>query len=182
MLFILLSSLDDPNLEASFSCFYEKHKKLAFKIAYNYFDDFWTVEEVVQSAFFALSRNFTKLCRIDDESKKTYLVKSVRSACIDAIRRSNRNPQPKEQLEYIERSSEADVQAELESNEKLEQIYAMIKRMPTRRRDVLTCKLFASFSYKETAEILHLSISVVKKEIYIGMKELKKAVREMNDE
>ena len=95
MLFILLSSLDDPNLEASFSCFYEKHKKLAFKIAYNYFDDFWTVEEVVQSAFFALSRNFTKLCRIDDESKKTYLVKSVRSACIDAIRRSNRNPQPK---------------------------------------------------------------------------------------
>ena len=182
MLFILLCSLDDPNLEASFSYFYENHKKLAFKIAYSYFNDSYTVEEAVQSAFFALSRNFTKICEIDEELKKTYLVKSVRSACIDIIRKSKKQPQVTEQLEYMEIRSESNIQAELENNEKLARIYEAVEKMQHRRRNVLTCKLLSPLSCNEIAEILHLSIGMVKKEIHIGMKELKKVVKEMDDE
>ena len=182
MLFIILSSLDDPDLEAKFSDFYEKYKKLAFKIAYNYFDDFGIVEEVVQTAFFALSRNFSKIHEIDDDLKKIYLVKSVRSACIDVIRKSNRNPQLIEQFEYVEICSNLDIQAELESNEKLERIYIAVGEMPPRRRDAISCRLFANLSYSAIAKILHISTGVVKKEIHTGMKKLKKIIREMENE
>jgi RNA polymerase sigma factor (sigma-70 family) len=115
-------------------------------------------EDAVQEAFIGLYRNWNQVR--DRASLRSYLRAAVINQCRTAQRRLVRARVLRERLSRgLAGSPDGDAVA---SDDAL-RVFALVKRLPQRQREVVVCRYYLDLSEAQTAALLELEVGTVKR-------------------
>lgn len=144
---------------------YELYEQKMYVVAYSILKDQWQAEDAVSEAFIRIMKNMDKLKDEESDKTKRFIIRVIRSAAIDTYRKNQRESKftviPSEEEQFPDTDNPIDrVLKELGSKEQVNQILAPL---PEIYREVLVYRCIHEFSVKETAAILEISESLVRK-------------------
>ncbi len=163
--------------EKDFEKVYNSHWSKLYCVAYNYFRDKTTAQEIVQDVFvnFWMKRDSVRDI-IDIES---YLYKSVRNKIYDQFDKlasqEKLKQQVAQQLSEITDSTKEDV----EYAETLELINQEIDLLPSKTKEIFRLSRFGNYTNEEIAGNLHLSGKSVEYHITRALKRLRLRLNEI---
>lgn len=161
----LLKNKDKQSISYLFDTHYERLYLFAEKFIY----DADKAHDIVQDVFVRLWENGKKI--EITSSLSGYLFTAVRNGCLDylrALRIEDRHNQ-----KYLEAYIESYTVDAIEEDELLETIKKMLDGFPPQCRKIFELRLLQGYKYKEIAQELHISESVVKVQIHRAFKKLK---------
>ena len=120
-------------------------------------------EDVVQTVF---ERLWKRHKEVEAEAVKSYLFTSVHRACIDHFRRKKTSMRVMHQLK-VNDVVEADTS--LETRQLIEMA---LKKLPERQRSMVLLRDYEGYSYKEIAEMMEVTESQVKINLFRARKKL----------
>src|SRR5262245_57137640 len=157
--------------DTDFSLRAERHRRELHVHCYRMLGSFDEAEDVVQETYLRAWRGRDGLS--DDAGMRPWLYKIATNACLDALRRRSRRPQPAASpaevpwlQPYPDRlldevaPSEEEPDNVLVSRETIELAFlVMIQLLPARQRAVLILRDVLGWPAKETAELLDTSVA-----------------------
>ncbi len=151
---VLLKQGDKHGLELLFRHFYRPLVMYALKFLPRQEE----AEDVVQEVFI----KFWEWKRFDmiDNYLRSYLYQAVRNRCLNILEsRAGITMKPMESLLEF---SDTETPDDTEWNNRIEEIYREIDRLPDRTREIFTAIVLNDKRYKEVAEELDISVNTVK--------------------
>jgi RNA polymerase sigma-70 factor, ECF subfamily len=152
-------SLAEIAKEREFLDFYDRHRQSGIRYA-EHFVGSQSADDIVQSISLSMWKHWETLTL--EQRSRRYFMSAVRNGIISELRHENR---------YVELTEEVEerpdfptvviVSEETQREDLLRWLREMIKRMPTRRREVFLLVKEFEFTYEETAEALGISIKTV---------------------
>ncbi len=151
---VLLKQGDKHGLELLFRRFYRPLVMYALK----FLPQQEEAEDVVQEVFI----KFWERKRFDmiDHYLRSYLYQSVRNRCLNI--RESRAGITMKPVESLLEFSDTETPDDTEWNERIEEIYREVDRLPDRTREIFTAIVLNDKRYKEVAEDLGVSVNTVK--------------------
>lgn len=127
-------------------------------------------EDIVQDVLLRLYRSKERLTHIDDVER--YLIRSVRNACIDYIRR--RPPMMMTALESAAQIAE-DVDADKEIHDEYERINKLLQMIPSEQAEIVRLHCTDGLTFRQIAEVLDISEATVKSRYRYAIDKIRKA-------
>ena len=127
-------------------------------------------EDIVQDVLLRLYRSKERLTHIDDVER--YLIRSVRNACIDYIRR--RPPMVMTALESAAQIAE-DVDADKEIHDEYERINKLLQMIPSEQAEIVRLHCTDGLTFRQIAEVLDISEATVKSRYRYAIDKIRKA-------
>lgn len=127
-------------------------------------------EDIVQDVLLRLYRSKERLTHIDDVER--YLIRSVRNACIDYIRR--RPPMVMTALESATQIAE-DVDADKEIHDEYERINKLLQMIPSEQAEIVRLHCTDGLTFRQIAEVLDISEATVKSRYRYAIDKIRKA-------
>ncbi|MBX4205339.1 MAG: sigma-70 family RNA polymerase sigma factor [Candidatus Doudnabacteria bacterium] len=127
-------------------------------------------KDIVQTTFFAMFKNFSKL----DQSKplKPWLYKVARNNCLDYLRK-------KKALNFSELKDELEVpetdpllEEQMNSSLAIDQFRTQLDSLPTVVKEIMLLKYFEDFTFEQISEQLDTPLNTVKSHFYRGKAKL----------
>lgn len=135
----------------------------AFRLAFTMLHNEDEARDVVNDVFLRLWESKSPI-----ENPKAFLIRSVRNTCLNQINRHSIREKVENRLMLNIPSNEVDI------NQRNEEVLLAVKCLLTVREQQIIEKIYSEgLSYKETAEILNISISTVNKNIVSALKKLR---------
>ena len=158
----------------------ESHRHRIFAFAYCLLGNRAEAEDVTQEVLVRLWRSHT---RLDRTRIKAWLTSVTRNACIDALRRRDRDPAapaPAPSLQRVDAvPSQADpAHASLELSELGERVAAALHALSEPYRSIVVLREIQGMTYDEIARALDLPLNTVKVYLHRGRRRLRDALRE----
>ena len=171
----------DGNKEA-FELLYNKYKKKIQYFIYNIVKDYQKAEDITQDTFVYVMQNKIK----EGYTFKYYIYLVAKSRAYNYINTEKKRTEINEK--YLSNGSnqvEQDVADIITRNEKRKEVLNAINMLDDRYKNVIYLVKIEELTYKETAQILGMSVQNIKNLIHRGKKELykiliKKGYDEMN--
>ena len=149
-----------------FKAFYFKYKDLVYNVALNYSANIEDAQEITQDVFLTLLK---KIDHFRSESKmETWIYKITINKSLDYLRFKKRK---KRKFLFnnlsIERASNNDLinfnhpGVQLESKEKINEIYKCINKLPNSYKTVIILLKIENRTYKEVSSIMGLSVKAI---------------------
>jgi len=113
--------------------FYPFHPKL-YRIAYALLNNADDAEDILQETYYKLWNKRSELIAI--HQPEAFCVTLIKNLCMDFLR-SPKNRNNNENLEALNIASETTPESELESNQKIEIIEALINKLPEKQQIVI---------------------------------------------
>ena len=132
------------------------------------------IEEIVQGLFVHIWENRTNFS--PQGSVKSYLYKSVRNRAINHYKHSAVKLNSIEELKLIYSSQINDVEKQYDSQEINQLITNSVTMLPEKCREIFTLIKFNGLTYRETAEMLNISIKTVETQMGRALKKLKESL------
>ncbi len=143
------------------------------RYAMTYMQDSHLAEDVVQETFIKLWEQKQNLIALAEV--KYYLITAVRNNCITALRK-----QSKAGVQFAENTPEPDpepfittTQIREDANEQAKKIADALDRLPPKCKEVFLMVKLHGMSYKQTAEMLKLSVKTVENQMGKAIKTLR---------
>lgn len=170
------------NKEQQFKQLFEDSKQKLFNVAYGVVRNREVAEDVLQESYIKAWKKFDEY----DSSKKftNWMTTIVTNTGIDYNRSNARNnavlslenPMNRQNggfsgFDFEDKS--ADIQSQIEMNETVEEIMAMIGTLPQDLRDVMVLICQGS-NYQEISQVMDLSMSIVRSRVHRAKKQLQK--------
>ena len=156
-----------------FKSIYEKLSPQLIYFASKYVDH-TTAEDLIHDIFFKL---WKEIEQVDSQKNiKSYLFFATKAACIDHIRHQEVHQKYLSKTLLLDQKKELAQQTEEDleiEQELLLEVYAEIKKLPTKCREVLTLSYIKGLSNDEIAETLNLSKRTVESHLYKGLNKLR---------
>jgi RNA polymerase sigma-70 factor, ECF subfamily len=164
------------------------HQDVVFRFACSLLTDDQAAEDCTQDAFL---RAFQHMSELRSESFRPWIMKIVRNACIDELRRRNHyansplffQHEVGEEVERIDlpvvlvRSVEEKVeQAELRSF-----IHQHLNLLPDKYRSVLVVVDLLDMDYKEAATVLNIPVGTIKSRLARGRRRLSRSIQSQRE-
>jgi RNA polymerase sigma-70 factor (ECF subfamily) len=169
-----LLSLVSSRDRAAFEALYDRHRVVAFSLAYRLLNSRDQAEDVTQEAFLGLWRDAG---RYEPElgSVRTWLMTIVRNRSLDAVRRrSARDRKHAAAAELPADLSAADVtSAEAYARDEGRTIRAALSELPDDQRRVVELAFFGGWTQTEIADMLGMPLGTVKSRIRLGLIKLR---------
>ena len=127
-------------------------------------------EDIVQDVLLRLYRSKERLTHIDDVER--YLIRSVRNACIDYIRR--RPPMVMTAVESATQIAE-DVDADKEIHDEYERINKLLQMIPSEQAEIVRLHCTDGLTFRQIAEVLDISEATVKSRYRYAIDKIRKA-------
>lgn len=149
--------------EAQLAALFEQHRLWLIRLATLLIDDQGVAEDVVQSAYLGMFRNWR---RRDDAQAIAYLRTSVVNGSRSTLRRRKVDRRrlssvPDEVL--AERADDGPgPEAAVELDEQRRRVLALVRHLPPRQREVLVLRYWAELPEAEIASVLGISAGTVK--------------------
>lgn len=159
---------DESGLRQMFDLYYTPMCLLALK----YMDSFEQAEDLVQEVFIGFWEN--KRVKALTGSLKSYLFTSVRNNAINRIKKNNRFRIEELDDEFDLFEEDQFDQEELE--EKKQQIYKEIEKLPAQSRKVFELIIFGNCKYNDVAEELNITRNTVKTHFCRALKQLRSSL------
>ena len=154
-----------------FEMLFRRHYAVLLRLAVVMLGSREAAEDVVQDAFVALHRNWSKLQ--DPEAAEAYLRSTVLNGGRTWVRRRVRERAPRPLRPLVEVRSPEDTTVVRD------EVGALVVRMRTlarRQREVLACRYVLELSVAETAQLLGVSEGSVKTHAHRGLQVLQKGI------
>ena len=139
-----------------------------------------TAEDLIHDIFFKL---WKEIDQVDSQKNiKSYLFFATKAACIDYIRHQEVHQKYisktllEDQMQEITHLTEDDLE---EEQQLLLEVYAEIRKLPAKCREVLTLSYIKGLSNDEIALILNLSKRTVESHLYKGLNKLRENLSTM---
>lgn len=159
---------------------YDNYYVLLCSIAYEYLQDDFLAEDIVDDLIFSLWEKRSELNIAT--SLRSYLIKSVRNRCINYLTRSKEKNEvsfsrasPSEKLKIHSSHTFEYPSAILLVNELEEKIYQAIENLPNESKAVFKMSRFENKGYDQIAHEMNISVNTVKYHI-------KRALAQLNQE
>ena len=178
MLTMFLAVIDDAAKKDDFTRIYYKYEKIVFAIAYAILEDKYDAEDAAQEAWFAISKNISRLDTDNEEFVERYVRKAAKSHSFMIIRKKNRSPKVAYSLSQNLASENEDAESVAHNNEFSARIINCLMNMPDTYRDVLTLFYLNDLKAKAIAAILGEPLPTVKSKLQRGKKILKQTMSE----
>ena len=164
----------------SFRQLVEKHQQFAYNVAFRFLTNQEDARDVVQECFIRLWKNLHKV----DPHKKltTWLYKIVLNLCYDEMRRAyNRYKcDPAEKEASFENLKSSDNMEKKYGNEELAaKIRCLSEHLKPRQRAVFILRDLEDLDLDEISEILKISVSAVKSNLFYARQNIRKKCLEM---
>ena len=163
---------------------YDRYEQRIYQIAFSVLNDSYQAEDTVSETFIKLIKNVHHIWTMDEKKMEAYITKLARNTAVDQYRRNKR-----EMSRIVSVDTETDRETEI-SNNPIEEVIAstgskqrvreMVDLLPDKYRDVVICMALHELSGRETALMLNLSESAVRKRYERAKKLLKKKVSVAN--
>jgi RNA polymerase sigma-70 factor (ECF subfamily) len=157
--------------EKEFERIYNSLWAKLYSVAYNYFRDKTTAQEIVQEVFVSL---WTKRDMLDGvRDLDAYLFKSVKNRIYDQFDKIASQEKLSKQLSLQMREETETTSQDVEFEETLELINHEIDRLPTVTKEIFRLSRFDRYSNDEIAGRMHLSGKAVEYHITRALKRLR---------
>lgn len=160
---------------------YALYEQKMYRIAYSILQDTWQAEDAVSDAFIRLIGSIEKIRDTKSPKTKQYIIKVTRSAAIDLYRKNQRDSKvvtlitdEKQQISL----AEDPIERLLSRTSSTQQMQELLACLPEKYRRVMVCRCIHELSVKETAAILEISESLVRKQYERAKKLLMKKIGE----
>ena len=168
MLTLYLLAIEDHSNDHKFISLYERYEKKVFSIAYKYMGNIHDAEDASQSAFFALARNIDKINIEDEVATKVYVYKTVKNACLDILRKRQRQVVTISLDNCYGLRSDDDPNDDIIADELLQKLLKAIEGMSAQYREILSFHYVCGYSAKEISVILQKPLSTIKSRLNRG--------------
>lgn len=149
----------------NFELIFKKNYKQLYLYSSYIINDFEAAKDVVSDIFCKL---WNEYANVDLDKIDSYLFLAVRNKSFDFLRHKKVVNSYVET--YIKEINICNSNSLKVYNEKLDHIYDLINKMPSKTRFVIEQCYLGDKTYKEVAAILEISTSSIKKHIMIGLK------------
>ena len=159
--------------EEAFTSLYHKYCDKVYKFCRLYYTNDSTTEEAVQEVFIKIweSRDFMR----QEDNFKGLLFIITRNLIFNQHRKSLNEDFYKMTVISVMESS-YDIEEEIEAKNLSDYIDLLINELPPRRREIFNLSRKENKSYKEIAELLHISEKTVENQISEALKYLRKNI------
>jgi RNA polymerase sigma-70 factor (ECF subfamily) len=163
--------------EKDFEKVYNSLWSKLYCVAYNYFRDKTTAQEIVQDVFVNLWMKRATVNEITD--LESYLFKSVRNKIYDQFDKIASQEKLKQQVALQASEKTDSTKEDIEYADTLELINQEIDLMPTKTKEIFRLSRFDQYTNDEIAGRLHLSGKSVEYHITRALKRLRLRLNEM---
>jgi RNA polymerase sigma-70 factor (ECF subfamily) len=155
---------------------YERHKTMAFSIAYRITGEGAAAEDAVQDAFLGVWRNAGRY-EAGRATVRTWLLTIVHRRAIDVVRRGRRSNETVEiNEEVVESLSLPDVWEEVAQGLDRDTVVAALASIAPSQREAIELAYFEGLTQVEIAQRTGAPLGTVKSRMRLGLQGLRKAV------
>lgn len=168
---IILELLQQHHIDGYRALFDKYYKSLCLQATFlvNNSDD---AQDIVQNVFVYLWKH-NKFSNIET-SLGAYLGRSVRNECLLYLKKQQK------EKNMLDEYASLEAVVKVDDPEQLQQIYnrmnVVIDALPPQCREIFRLVYFEKRKYKETAELLDVSVNTVKTQVRIAMSRLREAL------
>ena len=135
-----------------------------------------SAEEIVQETFFQFWDLREKITI--SSSLKAYLYKSVRNACLNAIKHEKVVAKYRDYFSNVLYDDELSPEDWMVETELSDSIQAAIAQLPKSRRQIFEMSRFENLKYREIAEKLNISVKTVENQMGSALKFLREELKD----
>jgi len=178
----LSADMDNPDLarrirdgdERAFKAFFEQHHRALYLMLVRRGVEPQVAEDIIQNAFLLIWERREK---IDPEkSLRAYLFQIGYSRALNHFRDTKKFNYSDETPERTEKDDPGKIN---EQNQIREEIDLAVSRLPEKRRQVFELCFMSGLTYRETAEMLNISIKTVENHMTLALKGLRESLQQL---
>ena len=175
--------------EIEFKRIFEKYRRLVVEIALSILGDYDLTEDVLQSTFISVAKNFYKLDS-DSEETKNYIAATAHNTALKYLKkvsliRENEVPFPDEETDDEKKegwSTKKELSTESFEDmliDKIDRIrlFEVLERLDTKHSVYIREYYLDELTMKEIAEKHGVKVDTAKKRLYRGLEKFKKLLR-----
>ena len=125
------------------------------------------IEQIVQELFISIWENRKDF---NPSSIKAYLFTAVKNKALNQIRHQKIKYNSEESIKNQYYSNSVDIQNNYENKETISIIKSIVNLLPAKRKEIFILIKFYGLSYKETADMLGLSVKTVENQMGNALK------------
>lgn len=174
--------LDDVALNAGnpadFKKIYDASMQMLFKIAYRVVNDEEAAEDLAHDSLIKANEKSLVFPSLNDA--KYWLIRVVKNASLNYVKRRNREKKAYEKVLYSDARKSESGETDLLKQESILKARDALKKLPQNLQDVLMLREYAGLNYKEIGRVLGITEGNVKVRIFRAREQLVKIIGEDN--
>ena len=174
--------LDSESLNAGnpadFKKIYDASMQMLFKIAYRVVNDEEAAEDLAHDSLIKANEKALVFPSLNDA--KYWLIRVVKNASLNYIKRKNREKKAYEKALYSDTRKVESGETDLLKQESINKAREALKKLPQNLQDVLMLREYADLNYKEIGRVLGITEGNVKVRIFRAREQLVKIIGEDN--
>jgi RNA polymerase sigma-70 factor (ECF subfamily) len=147
----IIEDIENEDKKSILSDWYKKYNRIMRKKAYYIIGDYHTANDMVNEAFIKIIQNFEKINKLNCHARSYYFVITIRSVCIDYLRKNK----------IKSNMSEKGHINEFEKSEMYIDLSNALLKMSERDKELLTYRYTMEMSSKEISKITGIKESNV---------------------
>ncbi len=171
------SSLNAGN-PADFRMIYDATMQMLFKIAYRIVNDEEAAEDLAHDSLIKMNEKELVFPSLNDA--KYWLIRVVKNASLNYIKRKERERKAYEKVLYEDKRKTPSGEEELLKADSIRKAREALRKLPKGMQEVLILKEYSEMNYKEIGKILGITEGNVKVRVFRAREQLVKLIGEEN--
>lgn len=159
-----------------FKKIYDECMQMLFKISYRIVNDEEAAEDLAHDSLIKANEKELVFPSINDA--KYWLIRVVKNASLNYIKRKDRERKAYEKVLYEEHRKPDSGEIDVLKQESMEKAREALKKLPKNLREVLMLREYGDLNYKEIAKILGITEGNVKVRVFRAREQLLKIIGE----
>lgn len=159
-----------------FKTIYDECMQMLFKISYRIVNDEEAAEDLAHDSLIKANEKELVFPSINDA--KYWLIRVVKNASLNYIKRKDRERKAYEKVLYEDHRKPDSGEIDLLKQESMEKAREALKKLPKNLREVLMLREYGDLNYKEIAKILGITEGNVKVRVFRAREQLLKIIGE----
>ncbi len=168
----------DAAKPADFRKIYDASMQMLFRISFKIVNDEEAAEDLAHDSLIKANEKGLVFPSINDA--KYWLIRVVKNASLNYIKRKDRERKAYEKVLYEEHGKSDSGETDLLKQESINKAREALKKLPRNLQDVLMLREYADLNYKEIGRVLGITEGNVKVRIFRAREQLVKIIGEDN--
>lgn len=164
---------------ADFKVIYDASMQMLFKISYKIVNDEEAAEDLVHDSLIKANEKCLVFPSLNDA--KYWLIRVVKNASLNYVKRKDRERKAYEKVLYEDRHKKFDTgETSLLKQDSIKKAREALQKLPKNLQEVLVLKEYSELNYKEIGSILGITEGNVKVRVFRAREQLAKLIGEDN--
>lgn len=159
---------------ADFKKIYDATMQMLFKISYRIVNDEEAAEDLAHDSLIKANEKMLTFPSLNDA--KYWLIRVVKNASLNFVKRKNRERKAYQKVLYESRSTVPSGEIDLLKAESIKNAREALNKLPPKLREVLILKEYSDLNYKEIGKVMGITEGNVKVRIFRARKLLEEII------